>query len=125
MTPEQDIAKAIGDICPDSGHWPYTRRSSLYVGFRPRDDGPWKYAANVPKRIAVVYDVVVAAERTRLSDMETLRFALYDGLRTAGWLLADIPGPETYNAQTQLYLWPFSVTKGFDLDEYGQPQQAE
>jgi hypothetical protein len=125
MTPEQDITQAIADVCPESGHWPYTRNASLYVGFRPRDDGPWKYAANKPKRVAVVYDVVVAANRGRLNDMETLRYALYEGLRQAGWLLADIPGPETYNAQTQMYLWPFSVTKGFDLDQYGQPQQAE
>lgn len=125
MTPEQEIARAIADVCPDSGHWPYTRNSPLYVGFRPRDDGPWKWAGSKPKRVVIVYEVVIAANRSRLSDMETLRYALYDGLRLAGWILADIPGPETYNAQTQMYLWPFSVSKGFDLDEYGQPQQAE
>jgi len=121
MTPEQDIARAISEVCPDCGHWPYTRNSPLYVGYRPRDDGPWKFASDRPKRVAIVYDVVACANRSRLSDLETLRFALYDGLRQAGWALSDIPGPETYNAQTQMYLWPFAVVKGFDLDDNGLP----
>lgn len=125
MTPEQNLARTIADVCPDSGHWPYTRNSSLYVGFRPRDDGPWKFASNKPIRIAVVYEIVIFANRSRLPDMEILRYSLYDVLRAAGWFIEGIPGPETYNVQTQMYLWPFVVTKGFDLDEYGQPQLAE
>ena len=58
MTPEQDIEQAIKEVCPDAGHWPYTRNSPLYVGYRPRDDGPWKFSANAPKRVAIVYDAV-------------------------------------------------------------------
>ena len=121
MTPEQDIARVIGDVCPDSSHWPYTRDSSLYVGFRPRDDGPWKFAAGDPVRVAIAYDVGVCCDRTRLADAETLRFALYDALRDADWMLSDNGGPEVYNAQTQMFIWGFTVVKGFDLDEFGQP----
>ena len=126
MTPEQDIERAIAEVCPDSGHWPYTRKSSLYVGFKPYQDGPFKFSGDRAVRVAVTYDVVVCADRSRLSDAEVLRFALYKGLRDAGWALADnLPGYEIYNAQTQMYQWGFSVIKGFALDEYGQPQTVE
>lgn len=121
MTPEQDIAQVVGTVCPDCGHWPYTRDSGLYVGWRPGDDGPFTFARNTPVRVQIVYDLVICCDRARLADAETLRYQLYAALRDADWRLEGIPGPETYNAQTRMYLWPVSARKTFAIDENGMP----
>ena len=121
MTPERELENIVRPLCPDCGHWPFTQESELYVGWRAGDDGPFTFAKNRPTRVEIVYDLVICATRARLGEMEDLRFRLYDALRGGGWRLDGIPGPETYVAATQMYLWPFSVRKGFAIDEEGLP----
>ena len=121
MTPERELENIVRPLCPDCGHWPFTQESELYVGWRAGDDGPFTFAKNRPTRVEIVYDLVICATRARLGEMEDLRFRLYDALRGGGWRLDGIPGPETYVAATQMYLWPFSVRKGFAIDEEGMP----
>ena len=121
LNPESDLQAIVSDVCPDCGHWPYTKESELFVGWRPSEDGPFTFARNTPQRVTVSFDLVICCARHRLGDSETLRFMLYQALRDGGWRLNGIPGPETYVAQTRMFMWPFTVSKGFALDEAGMP----
>lgn len=117
MSPEEELLGVVSELCPDCGHWPYTRDATLYVGWRSAEDEAVKAASNRTIRMAVRYDVAVCCDRTRLPDAETLRYQLYDALRKAGWMLDGPAGPEVFSAQTAMYLWPFTVAKAFALDE--------
>ena len=121
MTPEMEIAAIIDSVCTDSGHWPYTRDSDLYIGFRP---GPESFAmaANRPVRVQVRYDIVICAQRGGLAlEMEKMRFKLYAALMQNGWAMDGNPGPETFDAKTKRFMWPLSCVKSFAISAEGEP----
>lgn len=121
MTPEKEITALIGEVCKDSGHWPYTRDSDLYIGFRP---GPESFtmAGNHTVRVQVRYDIVICAQRGGLAlEMEKMRFQLYAKLMGAGWQMDGDPGPETYDAKMKRFLWPLSCVKSFAISAEGRP----
>lgn len=123
MTPEKDIETIVRSVCPDSGHWPYTRKSDLFVGFKPSGEAITQVSGNRIVRMQVSYDlIVIGVKRGDMAQkMEALRFKLYAALRAGGWKLEAPPGPETYDDRQQRFLWPISVCKGFAIGEDGQP----
>ncbi|MBR5302950.1 MAG: hypothetical protein IKU38_08955 [Clostridia bacterium] len=127
MTPEKDIESIVRSVCPDSGHWPYTRESDLFVGWKPAGDTIAQMAGNRIARMQVSYDlIVIGVKRGDMAQrMEALRFKLYAALRAGGWKLEAPPGPETYDDRQQRFLWPISVCKGFTLDEQGAPEDPK
>lgn len=127
MTPEKDIETIVRGVCPDSGHWPYTRESDLLVGWKPAGDAIAQIASNRVVRVQVSYDLIIIGQRhgDMAAKMEKLRFDLYGALLAGGWKLDGPPGPETFDDRQQRFLWPISVTKGFMLDLQGQPADAK
>lgn len=122
MTPEKEIETIVRSVCPDSGHWPYTRKSDLFVGWKPSGDTVLQMAGNRVVRMMVSYSLIVISRRSELAhDMEQLRYRLYSALLKEGWKLESPPGPETYDDRGQRFLWPIQVCKGFAIGEDGQP----
>lgn len=123
MTPEKDIETIVRSVCTDCGHWPYTRASDLFVGWKPAGDVIAQVASNRVVRMQVSYDLIVIGRRhgDTAYAMEKLRFDLYGALLAGGWKLDGPPGPETYDDRQQRFLWPISVSKGYMLDVQGQP----
>ena len=122
MTPEKEIETIVRNVCPDSGHWPYTRDSALYVGYRPGPETP-EIAGNRIIRMHVRYDLAIVSRRGPMAyEMEKLRYKLYAALYAGGWKFETEPGPETYDARAGQFLWPISVIKGFALDAGGLPE---
>lgn len=110
---ERDIEAIVRSVCRDSGHWPYTADSDLFIGYRPGPETP-VMAGTRMIRVQVRYDLVIMATRSGLAEkMETMRYALYDALLAGGWKFDGEPGPETYDARTRRFMWPVSVVKGF------------
>lgn len=120
MTPEQDIARVITAVCPASGHWPYTHKAPIYIGYRPGEEA-LTAAADRIIRAAVTYDVVICAERGAAEGMEAMRYSLYAALLEAGWTIEGNPGPEAYDAAAGLFMWPLTVAKGYGVGKDGQP----
>lgn len=113
--PEADIAAIVRSVCADSGHWPYTADSDLFIGYRPGPETPVMAGTRLI-RVQVRYDLVIVATRGGLAaQMETMRYALYAALIDGGWKFDGEPGPETYDARSRRFLWPVSVVKGFAL----------
>lgn len=110
---ETDIAAIVRSVCRDSGHWPYTADSDLFIGYRPGPETPLMAGTRLI-RVMVRYDLVIMATRSGLAaQMETMRYALYDALLAGGWKFDGEPGPETYDARACRFMWPVSVVKGF------------
>lgn len=121
MTPEKEMQAIAQSVCADSGHWPYTRASGLYIGYRPGAE-TLKAASDRTVRVLVRYDLVICAQRGELAnEMETLRFKLYAALMAAGWQIDGEPGPETYDAKAGRFMWPVSAVKSFALRADGTP----
>lgn len=120
MTPEQDIARVITAVCPASGHWPYTQKAPIYIGFRPGEE-TFKPAGGRILRTDVRYDIVICAERGAAEGMEAMRYSLYAALTAAGWTIEGNPGPEAYDAAAGLFMWPLTAVKGFGIAADGQP----
>jgi len=121
MTPEKEMDAIVRSVCPDSGHWPYTRDSDLYIGYRPGPETA-TLASDRRVRMQVRYDIVICAQRSGLAlEMEALRYKLYAALLRAGWMIDGTPGPETYVAAHGLFLWPVTATKGFAMSAQGVP----
>ena len=121
MTPEKEMETIVRAVCADSGHWPYTRDSALYIGYRP---GPetLRAASDRTVRVQVRYDLVICAKRGPAAlEMEALRFRLYAALMAGGWQIDGDPGPETYDAKAKQFLWPVSAVKSFALRADGTP----
>ena len=95
MTPEKDIETIVHRVCPDSGHWPYTRESDLFVGWKPAGDAIAQMASDRVVRVQVSYDLIVIGQRRgdMAAKMEKLRFDLYGALLAGGWKLDGPPGP--------------------------------
>lgn len=112
---ETDIGTIVRSVCSDSGHWPYTADSDLFIGYRPGPETPMMSGTRLI-RVMVRYDLVIMATRSGLAaQMETMRYALYDALLAGGWKFDGEPGPETYDARARRFMWPVSVVKGFAL----------
>jgi len=123
MTPEQDIRQALETVCPNVGHWPYTKDAGIFIGFRPsEDDLTW--AGNRAIAAVISYDVVIYHRLGSAEEAEATRFAAYAALRAAGWLHDNQPGPESYIANAELFAWPFTVNKRFYLVD-NQPVTAD
>lgn len=122
MTPEQDIERIIRDVHPQSGHWPYTRDSDMYVGWRVGEES-FSAASDRRMRVRIVYDVAIVHSYDLTQDAERLRYALYAALTAGGWKLASAPGPEATIQPHRQRMWPFSVVKSFTLED-GMPQTA-
>ena len=121
MTPEADIGRVIAGVCPQSGHWPYTRAAGLYIGYRPAEES-FQIAGDRIARAMVRYDIVICAARGEAAArMEEMRYRLYAALLAAGWRFDGAPGPESYSETHDLFLWPVTVIKGFMIDKNGQP----
>lgn len=112
MRPEADISVIVRSVCPQSGHWPYTRDADLYIGYRPGNE-ELETASNRVTGVQVEYDIVICGKRGTAAQMETMRYQLYDALLAGGWRLAGKPGPEAYIAEHQLFLWPLTAVKRF------------
>lgn len=123
MTPEKDLSTIVRSVCEDSGHWPYTRESDLFIGFKPAGDTIAQMGSNRIMRMVVSYDLImIGVKRGDMAQrMEEMRFKLYAALLAGGWKLETPPGPETYDDRQQRFLWPVSVSKGFALDAQGLP----
>lgn len=110
---ETDIAAIVRSVCADSGHWPYTADSDLFIGYRPGPESVYMAGTRLI-RVMVRYDLVIVATRCDLAvQMETMRYRLYDALLAGGWKFDGEPGPETYDARARRFMWPVSVVKGF------------
>lgn len=121
MTPEKDMERIVSGVCPDCGHWPYTRKSDLFVGWKPGPVTPVMAGARMI-RAQVGYDLIVIARRGEHAQrVEALRYRLLLALLGGGWKLEGPPGPETYDDQGERFLWPMSVVKSFSLDAQGLP----
>lgn len=121
MTPEKEIETIVRSVCPDCGHWPYTRKSDLFVGWKPAGESP-QMGSNRVMRMQVSYDLIIISRRSELAyEMEALRYRLYSALLAGGWRLETPPGPETYDDRQQRFLWPISVVKSFAIDTQGVP----
>lgn len=122
MTPEEDIQKIVASVCPQSGHWPYTRDADLYIGYRPGEE-TLRFASDRPFTTSILYDVVICAKRgVSAARMEALRYTLYAALQKGGWKLTQPPGPESYIPAHELFLWPLTVGKMFYFNERGEPE---
>ena len=123
MTPEKDIETIVRSVCTDCGHWPYTRQSDLFVGWKPSGDAIVQRGSNRIVRMQVSYDLIVIAQRRDkiAFEVEALRYKLYAALIAGGWQLDGQPGPETFDDRQQRFLWPISVSKGFALNAQGLP----
>ncbi len=121
MRPEEDIARVVRSVCEQSGHWPYTADADVYIGFRPAGE-ELRSAANRTVDTQIEYDIVICGRRGAATAMEEMRYRLYDALREAGWRLTQTPGPETYVAAHELFLWPLSAGKRFAMDKDGLPE---
>ena len=124
MHPEEEMETLLRGVCPQSGHWPYTKSADLYIGFRPGGEELTFSSSRVTGTL-VIYDIVICARRGRLMEMETLRYGLYDALHRAGWQLTDKPGPESYNRATDLFMWPVSAKKRYAIGPGGLPESPE
>ena len=121
MTPEKDIETIVRGVCPDCGHWPYTRRSDLFVGWRPGAERPMMGSDRI-MRMQVSYDLIIISRRSDMAcEMEALRYKLYLALLAGGWKFESEPGPETYDDREQRFLWPIQVVKGFVIGADGLP----
>ena len=121
MTPEKEMDAIVRSVCPDSGHWPYTRDSDLYIGYRPGPETA-TLASDRRVRMQVRYDIVICAQRSGLAlEMEELRYKLYAALAKGGWKLDGDPGPETYDARQKRFFWPVTAVKSFALCVDGTP----
>lgn len=121
MTPEKDIESIVRRVCPDCGHWPYTRKSDLFIGWRPGPERPVMSSDRI-MRMQVSYDLIVIARRSDLAlEMEALRYRLYGALVAGGWKFESDPGPETHDDRENRFLWPISVVKSFAIDAQGMP----
>lgn len=120
MTPEQEITAVVKGVCPQSGHWPYTRDADIYIGFIPVRE-TLSFSSSRVTGSVVEYDLVIFAKRGHAQEMETMRYRLYDALHAAGWYLADSPGPESYNRGTDQFMWPVTARKRFAMGPDGVP----
>ena len=66
MTPEKDIETIVRSVCPDCGHWPYTRKSDLFVGWKPAGETV-HMASDRIARVQVSYDLIVISRRSELA----------------------------------------------------------
>ena len=121
MTPEKNIETIVRGVCLDSGHWPYTQKSDLFIGYKPAGETPMMASDRI-MRMQVRYDLIIIARRSaKACEMETLRYRLYAALLRGGWKFDGDPGPETYDNQGDRFLWPVSVVKSFAIDSTGMP----
>lgn len=121
MTPEEDIKSIVTGICPDSDHWPMTKNSGLFVGFRPSGE-KLMLAGDRIVRTVITYDLTIFAQRgAQAAKMEKMRYSLYQALMQGGWQLEGNPGPESYIPEHNLFAWPLACTKSFVLIN-GTPQ---
>ena len=127
MTPEKDIETIVRSVCTDCGHWPYTRKSDLFVGWKPAGEVFSQMASNRAVRVQVSYDLIVIGQRRgdMALMMEELRYRLYAALLAGGWRMESPPGPETFDDRQQRFLWPISVTKIFAIDAKGLPMDPK
>lgn len=122
MTPEKDIETIVRGVWAQSGHWPFTAAAEVYIGYRPAQERMQMGSGRIV-RIHAQYDIVIFARRgAAQEDMERLRYALYAALIAGGWALAGDPGPETYNAKTEEFMWPVSAAKAFAVGADGMPE---
>lgn len=123
MTPEKDLSQIVTGVWPESGHWPYTRDSGMYIGYRPGQESMTCGADRIV-RVTSRYDLVIFAQRspTTATDMEELKYKLYAALLAGGWKFDTEPGPETYDERTGLFMWPIQVSKGFAIGKDGLPE---
>lgn len=121
MRPEEDIERVVRSVCPQSGHWPYTADADVYIGFRPAGEA-LRSASDKTVDTQIEYDIVICGKRGAASAMESMRYRLYNALRAGGWRLTEKPGPETYVAAHELFLWPLSVVKRFMMGKDGLPE---
>lgn len=121
-SPEKHLEALIASVCPSSGHWPYTESAELYIGYRPAGE-KLDYASDRALRTTLTYDVVIAARRGPAAQrMEAMRYALYAALLAGGWRIVGDPGPESYIAAHELFLWPVTVSRSWLLDRAtGEP----
>lgn len=110
----------VGSVCPQSGHWPYTKSAELYIGYRPGGEELTFSSSRVTGTI-ITYDIVICAKRGRAREMEAMRYGLYDALHRAGWYMANDPGPESYDRATDMFLWPVSAKKRYAIGTEGIP----
>ena len=125
MTPEQDMQRVCQSVTKNSGHWPYTHDAEVFIGFRPGQEA-FTRASGARIRVQVSYDIVICARRSAAAtDMEQLRYALYDALEAAGWKLDGPPGPEAYSREQGLFMWPVTAVKSFAIGRDGLPYAME
>lgn len=110
MAPETEMEALVAGVCPQSGHWPYTKKAELYIGFRPGGE-TLSFSSSRVTGTVVSYDIVICAVRGKSAEMEALRYRLYDALHANGWYLDGDPGPETYDRNAGLFYWPVSAKK--------------
>ena len=121
MAPETEMEALVAGVCPQSGHWPYTKKAELYIGFRPGGE-TLSFSSSRVTGTVVRYDIVICAVRGRSAEMEALRYKLYDALHAAGWYLDGDPGPETYDRGAGLFMWPVSAKKRYAIGALGVPE---
>ena len=83
MAPETEMEALVAGVCPQSGHWPYTKKAELYIGFRPGGE-TLSFSASRVTGTLVRYDIVICAVRGKSAEMEALRYKLYDALHAGG-----------------------------------------
>lgn len=123
MSPEKDIERIITGVHAQSGHWPYTKDSELYVGWRVGEE---RFVAGSGRRLhaQITYDVAIVCGYDKTEEAEALRYRLYAALLAGGWQLTGDAGPETAMQAHRQRMWPFSVMKGFGMKD-GMPETEE
>ena len=121
MAPEEEMEALVAGVCPQSGHWPYTKQAELFIGFRPGGEQLTFSSSRVTGTL-LCYDIVICAVRARAREMEALRYRLYDALHAAGWYMDGDPGPESWDRSMGLFMWPIRVKKRYAIGALGVPE---